>query len=70
MSTPLSCVDAPAHYTQGKVECVVAQLSAFGKEKTQTFCVMNAMKYMWRCELHEDGTELKLKKLPFITIEH
>ena len=46
METPLHCVDAPAHYKQGEVECVDAMESAFGKDRVATFCTVNAMKYL------------------------
>ena len=62
MSTPLRCLDAPAHYKQGEVECIDALESAFGKERLATYCTLNAMKYMWRANDHEDGLEVNLRK--------
>ena len=62
MSTPLRCIDAPAHYKQGEVECIDAMESAFGKERLAVFCTINAMKYLWRSNVHEDGPEVNLRK--------
>ena len=62
METPLHCVDAPAHYKQGEVECVDAMESAFGKDRVATFCTVNAMKYLWRSNEHDDGVETSLRK--------
>ena len=62
MSTPLRCLDAPGHYTQGEVECIDALESAFGKERLATYCTINAMKYLWRANEHEDGVERSLRK--------
>lgn len=45
MSDP---VNHPAHYTGGKVECIDAMLSAFGKTEVASFCKLNAFKYIWR----------------------
>jgi hypothetical protein len=41
-------VDHPAHYNQGKFECIDVMVETFGKEATQTFCLLNAFKYVWR----------------------
>ena len=62
MSTPLRCVDAPAHYKLGEVECIDAMESAFGKERLATYCTINAMKYLWRSNEHDDGVETSLRK--------
>ena len=46
MSTPLRCLDAPAHYKQGEIECIDAMesaLVAFGKEWLATYCTINAI---------------------------
>ena len=58
----LRCLDAPAHYKQGEVECIDAMESAFGKERLATYCTINAMKYLWRANEHEDGVERSLRK--------
>ena len=43
-------VNHPSHYTNGSIECIDAMLSAFGKEKVQHFCKLNAFKYVWRAD--------------------
>lgn len=49
-------VTHPTHYTQGKVQCIDAMESAFGKEAVATWCKLNAFKYIWR-EQHKNGME-------------
>lgn len=44
----------PDHYNQGKIECIDAMEEAFGKEEVFAFCLLNAFKYLWRCQ--EKGT--------------
>ena len=44
-------VNHPSHYTQGSIECKDAMVAAFGQEKYETFCKLNAFKYMWRSDL-------------------
>lgn len=41
----MSNVDHPAHYNHGEIECidVIEQLDL-------SFCLGNALKYIWRCE--------------------
>jgi len=43
-------VNNPSHYTQGDVECKDAMISAFGREKYEIFCKLNAFKYIWRSD--------------------
>ena len=38
----------PAHYNQGKYECIDVMLETFGKDATKSFCLLNAFKYVWR----------------------
>ena len=49
-------VTHPSHYTQGKVQCIEAMESAFGKEAVATWAKLNAFKYIWRAE-HKNGME-------------
>ena len=37
-------------------------LSAFGPELFSQFCVMNAMKYLWRSNHHKDGKDRNIDK--------
>lgn len=41
-------VDHPTHYTNDKYECIDVMQELFGKEAIQTFCLLNAFKYLWR----------------------
>ena len=42
-------VDRPAHYNQGKVECIEALESATtGLTGIEAVCTANAIKYLWR----------------------
>ena len=41
-------VNHPAHYNQGKYECIDVMAETFGKEATQNFCLLNVFKYVWR----------------------
>lgn len=49
-------INSPPHYTQGKVECIDAMESAFGREELATYCKIAAFKYIWREET-KNGTE-------------
>ena len=41
-------VNHPQHYT-GSIECIDAMLQQFGKEQVKSFCLLNAFKYLFRC---------------------
>lgn len=41
-------VNHPQHYTGG-IECIDAMLQQFGKEQVKSFCLLNAFKYLFRC---------------------
>jgi hypothetical protein len=49
-------VNHPAHYNQGKYECIDVMVELFGKEATQHFCLLNAFKYIWRTN-YKNGVE-------------
>jgi hypothetical protein len=53
-------VNHPAHYTQGKIECIEAIRAALTPEEFRGFCKGNALKYIWR-EQHKGGAESLLK---------
>ncbi len=42
-------VDHPSHYNQGKFECIDVMLEVYGVETVKAFCLLNAFKYLWRC---------------------
>lgn len=52
----MEAVNHPKHYNSGKIECIDAMVEAFGIEATQHFCLLNAFKYIWRCQ-HKNGIE-------------
>lgn len=41
-------VEHPAHYSDCSIDCITAMECAFGYEKTATFALLNAFKYLWR----------------------
>ena len=53
-------VNHPAHYTQGKIECIDAIRAALTPEEFRGFCKGNALKYIWR-ERHKGSSESLLK---------
>jgi len=50
-------VNQPPHYTQGSIECKDAMIAAFGREKYETFCKLNAFKYLWRSDHKGNSTQ-------------
>lgn len=54
-------VNHPDHYNAGKFECIEVMAEVFGIEDTQTFCHMNAFKYLWRCK-HKGNCEKDVGK--------
>jgi hypothetical protein len=51
-----SAVNHPSHYNNGKYECLDVMIDVFGKEAVQTFCLLNAFKYVWRSK-QKNGME-------------
>lgn len=50
-------VEHPTHYNQGWIECIDAiKAAAVGKSGIESFCVGNAIKYLWRYE-EKNGLE-------------
>ena len=47
-------MNSPKHYNAGKFECIEVMAEVFGIEQTQTLCVLNAFKYLWRCDHKEN----------------
>lgn len=54
-------VNHPYHYNQYPIETIDMMLAIWGKEKTITFCEMNAFKYRMRIGL-KDNIEEDLAK--------
>ena len=55
-------INSPAHYNQGSMECIDAMVGAYGKEEVQTFCKLNAFKYLWRIG-HKDDEKQEIGKI-------
>lgn len=55
-------VNHPAHYSQGKYECIDVMVQNYGKEATMDFCKLNAFKYMWRLG-HKDEEAQEIGKI-------
>ena len=49
-------VNHPAHYNDGRIECIDAMIDAFGNKEVMSFCKINAFKYIWRAE-HKGGVK-------------
>ena len=57
-------VSHPAHYCQGKVECIDAlEAATTGLQGIEAVCTANAIKYLWRWK-HKNGIQ-DLKKAIF-----
>lgn len=54
-------VNHPAHYETGKFECIEVMTEVFGDEATQDFCLLNAFKYLYRCN-HKNNKAEDIKK--------
>lgn len=51
-------VNHPDHY-KGKngYECIDVMYNVFGKQEVQSFCLLNAFKYLYRCEKKDKKDE-------------
>ena len=54
-------VNHPSHYETGKFECIEVMKEIFGIEAVQNFCLLNAFKYLYRCE-HKANKDEDIKK--------
>ena len=54
-------VNHPQHYT-GSIECIDAMLQQFGKEQVKSFCLLNAFKYLFRCNKKHNTPIEDIKK--------
>ena len=57
-------INRPAHYTQGKVECLDALQSMMSEASYKDFLRAQVIKYVWRCE-DKGNSEIDLKKAGF-----
>ena len=44
-------VNHPAHYNQGKYECIDEMIALFGEEAVKDFCRCNVYKYKYRADM-------------------
>lgn len=49
-------VDRPRHYVLDGLECIDVMRAVFGDEKVESFCLLNAFKYLWRTD-RKNGVE-------------
>lgn len=60
MQEKLDNVNHPAHYNQGKVECIDAiEAATVHKNGLNAVCTANIIKYLWRCESKNGLEDLK-----------
>ena len=56
-------VNNPAHYQSKnpsvQIECIDAMRAAFGNQSVASFCLCNAMKYIYRCESKGGNTDVR-----------
>jgi hypothetical protein len=53
-------VDKPAHYNQGKVECIDAiEAATINKKGIEAVCTANVIKYVWRYETKNGLEDVK-----------
>lgn len=50
-------VNHPSHYETGKFECIEVMKEIYGVEAVQNFCLLNAFKYLYRCENKNNKAE-------------
>ena len=55
-------VNHPAHYNNGEYECIDVMIRQYGSEAGKHFCLLNAFKYIWRCEEKHDAPKDDVKK--------
>lgn len=54
-------ISSPSYYAD-KVECIDAMVQQFGVRKTKHFCLLNAFKYLWRCDKKHATAAEDIKK--------
>ena len=55
-------VNHPNHYAGSKLECIEAMRDIYGDEAVNTFCILNAFKYVWRANKKNGLEDLKKAK--------
>lgn len=52
----MDMINHPSHYETNGFECFDAIVASQGVEAAKSFCICNAMKYIWRYS-HKNGVE-------------
>lgn len=52
----MDMINHPEHYETNGIECFDAIIASQGVEAAKSFCICNAMKYIWR-HRHKNGVE-------------
>jgi|TARA_R110000851_G_scaffold315186_1_gene477479 hypothetical protein len=55
-------VSQPDHYAAGKVECIDAMVSAFGRDNVNIYAEISAFKYVWRMNRKNTTSEQDKRK--------
>lgn len=55
----------PSHYKNCSLECWDAMRLVYGKDAFMYFCLLNAFKYLWRCD-YKNGKEDLRKAATYI----
>ena len=50
-------VNHPDHYKAGTFECIDVMIELFGIDAVKNFCLLNAFKYLWRCDHKENRSK-------------
>ena len=52
-------INHPDRYAGGKFECIEVMLDVFGTDAVKHFCILNALKYLWRSEKKNGVEDIK-----------
>ena len=55
-------INHPSHYETGRFECFDVMVEALGVEETKGFCLCNAFKYIYRCNIKHETPVEDIKK--------
>ena len=58
-------VNSPRHYADGKYECIEVMREVFGEDAVKDFCLLNAFKYLWRCNKKHDEPTTDVRKAAY-----
>lgn len=63
-------VNHPNHYKGNKYECIDVMVEIFGVEYTKSFCLLNAFKYLWRCNQKHDKPDEDIRKAIWYLVKY